>query len=152
MALWMPIYYFQKINGSTAVITSIVIQVVVSLLLLPIWSWFQIQDNLCTLANFDLLNEQLSSVLLPVYIFGLSMALPVVCLFTCNALVIYKLRNKMSVMSERDREISVSLVLVSAAFAVNMGIAFTSVHFQYNSTAVSASTKYLFGEIRVGLF
>ena len=152
MALWYPVYYYQNAKKSTAVITSIAIHVVIALVFLPLWSWFQIQDNICTLSNFDLLNEQVSYVILLVYTFVLSMALPVVCIVVSNALVIYKLRNRMSVMSERDREISVALVLASATFTVIIVASLLTVHFQHNSTNVDASTKNLMGKLKVIMF
>ena len=149
IALWLPVYYFQNARESIAVITSISIHVVIALLLLPIWSWFEVHDNTCSFVNFDLMNEQLSLLTSQVYNFGLSVTVPVVCLVTCNTLVIYKLRNRMSVMSQRDREISVSLVLVSTAFTILLAATFLTVHFQHNSTTVEASTKDLFGHIKV---
>ncbi|XP_075261156.1 uncharacterized protein LOC142352882 [Convolutriloba macropyga] len=64
-------------------------------------------------------------------------------------MVVYKVRHRMqSTMSKKDRDITVSLIFVSAAFFVNMTITCVSLLLVFNNRSIDLSTRNLLNWVK----
>ena len=84
-----------------------------------------------------------------VFVLGFILSVPLLCIVTFNGMVVYKLQNRMSTMTKKDRDITVSLVFVSVAFFVNMMITCVSLVIVFNSKTVDDSTRNLLNWLKV---
>ncbi len=118
-ALWTPIAYRQHSNAKVAIVATVVVHILVGVLCFPTAILFEVDGDACGIYNLDFLGEKWTLWYVNITVFGFLFGLAFVSMFISNCLVIYKLRNRMSSLSSNDRDVSISLIVVSAAFFVN---------------------------------
>ena len=150
LALWTPVFYFQRSKPSHALITTIILQIFSMVCTVPTLTFFKVQYKVCGIFNFDLLSEEMMYIFVDIQAVGLMLLLPLLCIVTFNAMVVYKVRHRMqSTMSKKDRDITVSLIFVSAAFFVNMTITCVSLLLVFNNRSIDLSTRNLLNWVKV---
>ncbi len=119
LALWTPIAYREHSSAKIAIVATLLVHLLVAFMCFPTVILFEVEDEVCGIFNLDFLGEKWTLWYINITVFGFLFGLAFVAMFISNCLVVYKLRNRMSTLSRNDRDVSVSLIVVSAAFFVN---------------------------------
>ena len=96
IAVWFPIFYYQNSKPSYALMTSVVIVFISSVVTLPSANLYGIQNGVCSIVNFDWLTPEQADLFLLVAGFGLLLFIPLMGIFVANILIIWKLRGRAS--------------------------------------------------------
>ena len=96
IAVWFPIFYFQNSKPKYALMTSLAIVLISSVVTLPSISLYGVQNGMCHIVHFDWLTPEQADLFLLVAGFGLLLLIPLLGILVANMLIIWKLRTRTS--------------------------------------------------------
>ncbi|XP_075248274.1 uncharacterized protein LOC142341239 [Convolutriloba macropyga] len=117
-ALFKPVWYKQNSTPRVANTISTLIWIIIAILTFPIFLEYDLQDSYCNfLTNpWSLFSEYMG--FLTVYLFLTGVLMPISAAGIANLVIIVKLRQKTLSVSRSDREVTVSLLVVSISFFI----------------------------------
>ena len=146
LALWVPVNYKMYGKSSIAVGTTILVECVSAFVCIPVLTIYDLHEDECSMIGKDILTEnQRHAYVIWIVLVGL-IGVPFLSILTSNILIVYKLRRMEGKVSRKEREITISLVLVSICFLVmNLGIG--SVLITTAGVKIDTYRQYLFNKL-----